>query len=177
MRLIESFEAKELKKRPFVIKLADFLTSVFGSITFFLINAGFFTFWILINLGKIPAITPFDPYPFILLTMIVSLEAIFLSIIVLMSQNRQSFISTIREEMDMQVNLIAEREITKVLEILQKLAKAQKIKLDDPELDEMLKQTDVSYIERSLEKQLESSQITPKEVIKKVESVLIPSKN
>lgn len=77
----------------------------------------------------------------------------------------------------MQVNLIAEREITKVLEILQKLAQAQKIKLNDPELDEMLKRTDVSYIERSLEKQLESSQITPKEVIKKVESVLIPSKN
>jgi len=177
MRLIESFEARKLKKRPFVIKLADFLTSVFGSITFFLLNATLFTFWILANLGKIPAITPFDPYPFILLTMIVSLEAIFLSIIVLMSQNRQSFISTIREEMDMQVNLIAEREITKVLEILQKLAQAQKIKLNDPELDEMLKRTDVSYIERSLEKQLESSQITPKEVIKKVESVLIPSKN
>lgn len=147
-KVFQSFEAKELKKRPFVIKIADYLTSVFGSLTFLLFNVVLFTFWLLGN---------FDPFPYPILTMIVSLEAIFLSIIVLMSQNRQSHVSTIREEMDMQVNLISEREITKILQILTKLAEKQGIKFEDKELTEMLKEIEVSYIERKLEEQLTSS--------------------
>ena len=81
-RVFKSFEAKELRKRPFVIKIADYLTSAFGSISFVVVNVIFFTLWTLF--------ATFDPFPYTLLTTIVSLEAIFLSIIVLMSQQRQS---------------------------------------------------------------------------------------
>lgn len=154
MNIIKSFEAKELKKRPLAIRLADGLTSLFGGISFFVINLIFFTAWILINTNKIPQIAVFDPYPFTLLTSIVSLEAIILSIIVLMSAQRQSYISTLREELNMQVNLIAEKEITKILVLLKELHKKHNSDFNDPELEEMIKGTDISYIERKLQDQI-----------------------
>ncbi len=153
-KIVESLEAKEQRNRPLSIKIADWLTSSFGSIWFFVGNILFFAVWIGINNGYVQGIPVFDPFPYILLTMTVSLEAIFLSIIVLMSQSRQSYVSTLREELDMQVNLISEREITKTLEILQVIMEHMKIKINDPELTEMIKQTDISYIERQLETQL-----------------------
>lgn len=152
--LIEGFEAEELKKRSWSVRLADKLTSTFGSFAFLTLNLTFFLFWIVINIGWIPNIPVFDPFPFNLLTMAVSLEAIILTLIVLMSQNRQSFISSLREEIDMQVNLTAEREITKILQIIGRLAQKQGIKIDDKDYEEMIKDIEVSYIERKLERQL-----------------------
>ena len=109
------------------------------------------------NLGYVSQIPIFDPYPFILLTMVVSLEAIFLSIIVLMSQNKQSQISTLREELDMQVNLIAEREITMTLKILKLMANKMKLRIKNEELEEMIEETDISYIQREIQEQLEKT--------------------
>lgn len=152
--LIRSYESKALKKRSLAVRFADNLTSFFGSITFLTANVVVFGAWIIINTGKIPFIKPFDPYPFILLITMVSLEAIVLTVIVLMSQNRQSLISSLREEMGIQVDLIAEREITKVLQLLKEYLKVRGVKIDDPELESMLKGVDASYIERKLEAQL-----------------------
>jgi uncharacterized membrane protein len=156
-KIIQSFEAKELKKRSWSVRLADDLTSTFGSFSFLTINVAFFIFWILANTGNIPTITPFDQFPFPLMTTIVSLEAIILTLIVLMSQNRQSFISNLREEIDMQVNLMSEQEITKILQLLVKIAEKQGIKLSDKDLTEMLKGIEVSYIERKIEEQIATS--------------------
>ncbi|OGM56108.1 hypothetical protein A3E46_01470 [Candidatus Woesebacteria bacterium RIFCSPHIGHO2_12_FULL_46_16] len=184
-QIIESFEAKALKKRPFTIRIADWLTSSFGSIAFLLANLVFFSAWILINTGRVPSVPVFDPFPFILLTMAVSLEAIMLAIVVLMSQNRQSYISTLREELDMQVNLISEREITKVLKLLKEIRnKLAQEEIADPELEEMIKRVDTSYIERQLEEQLSiKSNSIAKEVVKplsrvteKVEKTILPNK-
>ena len=117
-------------------------------------NGVFFAAWILVNQGYMrPAIEPFDEFPFILLTMVLSVEAIMLTVIVLMSQNRQSYISSVRDELILQTNLIAERELTKVLELLAGVKNAH-----DPELEAMLKTTDISYIERKLEEQLQPQQ-------------------
>jgi len=156
-KIIQSFEAKELKKRSWSVRLADDLTSTFGSFSFLTINVLFFIFWILINIGYIPNVSIFDPFPFPLMTTIVSLEAIVLTLIVLMSQNRQSFISNLREEIDMQVNLTSEREITKILQVLVKIADKQGIKLQDKDIEEMLKEIEVSYLERKLEEQIATS--------------------
>ena len=156
-QIIESFEKRVREKRPISIKIADILTTSFGTIVFFVFNVILFTFWILANLGKIPAVSIFDPYPFILLTTAVSLEAIFLSIIVLISQNRQSQINTLREELDLQVNLISEKEITKLLKLVKLMLEKSGNKIEDPELEEMLKEADTSYIERKL-----ADQLTPK---------------
>ena len=154
-RLIKSFEAKALQKRSFLIKVADSFTHHFGSFTFLVINIIFFTIWIAANLGLIPGIAIFDPFPFILLTMTVSLEAIILTIIVLMSQNRQGHIASLREELDLYVNLLAEKEISKALKLLVALHEHHQIKsATDPELQSMLKDIDTSYIERKLEEQI-----------------------
>jgi uncharacterized membrane protein len=94
-------------------------------LAFVYFHAVWFGLWVMLNLGLIhvPHITEFDPYPFGLLTMIVSLEAIFLSTFVLISQNRLSEASEKRAELDLQVNLLAEQKATKVLEMLDQMAK------------------------------------------------------
>ena len=172
--IVQSFEAKELKKRPFIIKAADRFTTFFGSVWFLSFNILLFTFWIIANLGLISGIKIFDEFPFFFLTTGVSLEAIILTIIVLVSQQRQSQVGKIREELDMQVNKIAEREITKSLFILKKIAEKQGIDLtNDKELDEMLKGIEVSYIERKLEEQLNGKQQNIiREVVEEVEKKL-----
>ena len=157
-KIIQSFEAKALKNRSFAVRFADHLTSFFGSIWFLVLNLAVFVTWIAGNSGKIPGFPIFDPYPFVLMTTGVSLEAIILTTVVLMSQNRQSFINSLREEIDMQVNIISEREITKSLVLLKKLLDERGIKIDDAELEEMIKQIDTSYIERALERQLTQKQ-------------------
>lgn len=173
--VVQSFEAKELKKRSWSVRLADDLTSTFGSFSFLTFNTLFFVFWIMMNTGKIPGISILDHFPFPLMTTIVSLEAIILTLIVLMSQNRQSFISNLREEIDMQVNIASEREITKILQILVKVADKQGIKLDDKDLAEMLKNIEVSYLERKLEEQLSEKKPNPlQKVVDKVTYSLEP---
>jgi uncharacterized membrane protein len=160
-RIIKSFEADQLKDRSLIIKTVDWATGVFGSIKFLIFNAILFGTWIAINTGQVKEIPIFDPYPFILLTMAVSLEAIFLSIIVLMSQNKQSQISTLREELDMQVNLIAEREITMSLKVLKKIAEKLGVEINDHEFKEMTDETDVSFIQTEIQEQIDKMNKPP----------------
>jgi len=97
--------------RTFGERLSDFLTMVAGDIRFVYFNFLWFAIWMTINLGFIPNVEPFDPFPFGLLTMIVSLEAIFLSLFVLISQNRQAARDKIRNDIEYDVNIKAELEI------------------------------------------------------------------
>ena len=158
-QIIKSFEAKALKKRALIFRLADLLTKYFGTPQFLIYNLAIFVVWIGFNSRLIPGIEPFDPFPFILLTMTVSLEAIVLTIIVLMSQNRQSIIATLRDELQLQVNLITERELTKALQLLVDLHEHHKVdRPNDPELNMMLKSINTSYIEKKLEEQLATDQ-------------------
>ena len=102
---IQSLKKKiNLRRKP-AEKIADFMTNAFGTVLFLVINAAWFILWIGVNVGLIPGLPVFDPFPFGLLTMIVSLEAIFLSVIVLISQNRQAQIAELREEIELIKNL------------------------------------------------------------------------
>lgn len=161
-QIIRSFEAKALKKRPRHERFADTLTVYIGSMSFLILNLVLFTLWIVANIGVIPGFTPFDPFPFVLLITAVSIEAIILTTIVLMTQNRQSLISSLRNEIDLQVNLLVEREVTKILKLLVDLHKHLGVKSpEDPELEKMLKVTNISYIQRKLEEQLAAEQPKP----------------
>jgi uncharacterized membrane protein len=102
-------------------RIADVIAEFSGSIPFLVLNAAFFAIWLLVN--AIPSLA-FDPYPFGLLTMIVSLEAIFLSIFVLVSQNRQSDKDRIRNELDYQVNLKAELGVSILLQKTDSIAES-----------------------------------------------------
>ncbi len=98
-------------------RLADVITNFSGRISFVYFHIGWFGLWIAINLG-IPGIPIFDPFPFGLLTMIVSLEAIFLATFVLISQNRISAEADRRADLDLQIGLLAEHELTHALKML-----------------------------------------------------------
>lgn len=102
-------------------RIADWLTDAFGTLEFFLGNAALFIFWIVVNVGGVPGVPIFDPFPFNFLTMFVSLEAIFLSVIVLISQSRAAKIDDLREQLDYEVNVKAEKEILKILRKLDRI--------------------------------------------------------
>ncbi len=155
-KVIKSFKARADAKRTGPEKFADWLTAKFGSVLFLGLNATWFSVWILINVGWVPVVEPFDPFPFGLLTMIVSLEAIFLAIIVLVSQNREARIGELREEIELQISTISEGEVTKLIKLVAILLEKQGVNLDnDPELQKMLKPVDNDQIERQLEKELD----------------------
>lgn len=152
---IRSFKAKANKKRSISDKVADLMTASFGTVLFLILNMIFFTGWVLWNTGKIPGMTPIDPFPFGLLTMVVSLEAIFLAIIVLISQNREARVAELREEVELYINTYAENEITKAMYLLTLLLEKNGIDLSkDQDLQDMLQNVDSNVIERELEKQL-----------------------
>jgi CRP/FNR family transcriptional regulator, cyclic AMP receptor protein len=92
-------------------RIADWLTHMASSIPFAYGNALLFFVWIVLNTSIIPGLRPFDPFPFGLLTMAVSLEAIFLSLFVLISQSRQAARDQIRNDIEYEVNIRAEQEI------------------------------------------------------------------
>lgn len=153
--LIQSFKLKADEKRTASEKFADWMTENVGSMKFLTLNVIWFAVWIMLNLGMIPGVVPFDPFPFGLLTMIVSLEAIILAIFVLISQNRAEKIDEIRQEVDLQVDMITEEEITKLLKLVTLLLAKQGIDLsDDAELQEMLTPTNVGKLESILEQQI-----------------------
>jgi CRP/FNR family transcriptional regulator, cyclic AMP receptor protein len=100
-------------KRTRVMKVADWISDFSGSLPFLFIHIGIFFVWIVLNIGPLAhtSIGGFDPFPFGLLTMVVSLEAIILSVFVLLSQNRQVARDRVRNDIEYQVNLKAELEI------------------------------------------------------------------
>lgn len=156
-KAIKSFKAKANAKRTAPEKFADLLTSKFGSIAFLSLNATWFTVWILINVGWVPGLEPFDPFPFGLLTMVVSLEAIFLAIIVLVSQNREARVGELREEIELQISTVSESEVTKLIQMVSILLEKQGVKTDeDPELQKMLKPINNAVMERELKKELDT---------------------
>lgn len=154
-KIFRSIKAKADAKRTKLEKMADWMTAKFGSSGFLWLNAIFFIVWVLINTNQIKWIEMFDPFPFSLLTMIVSLEAIFLAIFVLISQNRTVKIDDLREETSLQLSLIAQKENIKLLKMMALLLEKQGIDLSqDPELQKMLRPLSEEEIERRLEKEI-----------------------
>jgi len=113
--------------------------------------------WLIWNSGLFN-VPQFDPFPYGLLTMIVSLEAIFLSIFVLMSQGRESRIAELREELTLQVNLRVEEEVTKTLHLVAGLYTRLGFTMGhDPDLKEMLQPLDPRKMEAEVTEQIEDA--------------------
>lgn len=150
-KIIKSFKCRYNADQKWYDRFADFMTVKFGTIWFFTLNLLWFLIWVIWNADFIPGLPKFDPYPHNFLTMIVSLEAIFLSIIVLISQNRQSNIADMRDEIDFNINVRAEQEITKILNLVDRIdRKLTPDIIDDQELLEMEQNTDLDEIERQI---------------------------
>jgi len=130
IRLEEATKAKQSR----FDKIADGVTRVCGSMSFVAIHVVWYVAWISANLA-LPADRRWDPFPFSFLTLTVSLEAIFLSVFILISQNRQSALSERRAQLDLQVNLLSEQENTKMLELLEKIGRQVGVDLsNDPDV-------------------------------------------
>jgi uncharacterized membrane protein len=97
-----------------------------------------FAAWLILNI--IPGIDHFDPFPFTFLTLVVSLEAIFLSTFILISQNLEMRLSERRNQLDLQINLLTEQENTKMLTILERIAERVGAKTDDDPSLQVLEQ-------------------------------------
>ena len=121
---ISEMQRKDVAERKPKERFSDLITHFSGSMVFVSIHVIWFGLWILLNVNLIhlPYVSEFDPFPFGLLTMIVSLEAIFLSTFVLISQNRMAALSEKRAELDLQVNMLAEQKAAKTLELLEHVA-------------------------------------------------------
>lgn len=117
--LVERSRESELK-RSREQRLADFITHFAGSMRFVYIHLLIYGLWIFVNLGWIPG-PKFDP-TFVVLAMVASVEAIFLSTFILISQNRMSQLAERRAELDLQISLLAEHEITRLLTLVADIA-------------------------------------------------------
>jgi uncharacterized membrane protein len=156
-RAMRALKAGHAADRGIMERFADALTRAASSTWFFNLHVVWFVVWIGWNMGLF-GLTPFDPFPFGLLTMVVSLEAIFLSMFVLMAQSRESAIAELREELTLQVNLRVEQEVTKTLQLVAGLYTRMGFQVaEDPELQEMLKPLDSDKIERELLAQIHNS--------------------
>jgi len=153
---IKSMKARMDANRSWSDRVADRINAGFGSMGFFSFHVLFFTSWVVLNMGYIPGFEAFDPYPFGFLTMVVSLEAIFLSIFVLISQNRASKIADVREEVDLQINVQAEHEITRMINMLDEIHdKLGLVEEDSRELKRMKKNTNLGAIEKQVLEEIE----------------------
>ena len=116
-------ERQFLEERTVTERIGDAIGSFAGSMKFVVIHVVVFAAWFLIN-GKIIGFIPaFDPYPFILLSMAVSVEAVLLSTFVLMKQNRMAKRADIRNMLNLQIDLLAEKESTKNLQLLRSICR------------------------------------------------------
>jgi uncharacterized membrane protein len=152
-----AIKAQHASNRSQMEVIADRMIGFASSTPFLVIHALIFIGWIWWNL-PFSHMPKFDPYPYGMLTTIVSLEAIFLSIFVLMTQSRESRIGELREELTLQVNLRMEEEITKTLHLVAGLySRLGLVLADDPELKAMLEPLDPKKIENDLTDQIAAS--------------------
>ena len=103
-------------------RVSDAITRFAGSMTFVVIHAIAYGAWLAINLGAVPGVAPFDP-SFVVLAMEASVEAIFLSTFVLISQNRMMGAAAKQSDLDLQINLLAEHELTRLVALVDAMAR------------------------------------------------------
>jgi uncharacterized membrane protein len=142
---------REEKTKTGEEKIADAVTRFTGSMTFVYIHLVIFGIWIVWNLGYL-GLTPFDP-SFVILAMEASVEAIFLSTFVLISQNRMNVQSDKRADLDLQVSLLTEHEVTRLINMVDAIAKKLNIEeADHPEIDELSRDVRPEEVLETMEK-------------------------
>jgi uncharacterized membrane protein len=151
-------EERALAKRTLSARLGDVIATHAGRMWFIVAHLVWFGLWIGLN-AEDKGRFGFDPFPFALLTMIVSLESIFLSLFILMSQNRSGLQADRRNHLDLQINLLAEDENTKMIQMLQALCEHHGLQIGkDPEITAMAQRTEVSEVIKDLSKNLPSQE-------------------
>jgi uncharacterized membrane protein len=142
---------QEEKEKTVEEHIADSVTRFTGSMLFVYIHLVLFGIWIIWNVGWL-GIKPFDP-SFVVLAMFASVEAIFLSTFVLISQNRMNAQADKRADLDLQVSLLAEHEVTRLITLVTAIAKKMEIQeAYDPEIEELSKDVQPEKVLDTMEK-------------------------
>lgn len=150
---VAKLEQDFLERRTMVDRIGDAVGAFVGTMTFVILHLTWFAVWILINTRVIPGIPPFDPYPFMFLSMTVSMEAVILTTFVLMKQNRMSKRADHRDQLNLQIDLLAEKEVTKILQMLRTVCDHMGLQeaADEPEVKELSENTAVESLARELQ--------------------------
>ena len=155
IRTIAELEESSEAERSFKDRIADVIGGFSGSMSFVGLHVAWFALWFLINTKVLPIVKPFDPYPFILLAMIVSVEGVLLSTFVLMKQNRMQQKSDNRDHLNLQIDLLSEKELTKALQLLRAVCRKLEIpEGGDVELEEMATTTSVDKLAEDIQRGL-----------------------
>lgn len=149
-------------------RIAEKIANFCGSMTFVWIHVVAFGSWILIN--SLPGINHFDGFPFTFLTLVVSLEAIFLSTFILISQNQETRLTERRNHLDLQINLLTEQENTKMLQMLKKISEKLNIEIEDDPTVQILEQA--TRPEKLVEQIMQATEQSDEIQEKKNESIL-----
>jgi len=157
-------EEAALANRSRADRMAAFIATFCGSMPFVWLHAAAFACWIALNTW--PGLAHWDPYPFTFLTLVVSLEAIFLASFILISQNYELRISDRRNQLDLQINLLTEQENTKMIQMLERIAKKVGVDAVDPELHILKETTDPEKLVAQIE-QAQSEETPAPEAPKK----------
>lgn len=143
---IAAIEESARAERGVGERLAEAVTRFCGSMTFVYLHVVWFGTWIGLN----SLFDLFDPFPFTFLTLVVSLEAIFLSTFILITQNQETRLTERRNHLDLQINLLAEQESTKTLELVQMIARKLGVACDDPTTEALLEPIDPDHLVRQI---------------------------
>jgi uncharacterized membrane protein len=153
VQAIKRWERAVLRARSKADQISDWIACTAGSGPVLVLHVVWFGAWVTLNAGGLRGIRPFDPFPFPFLTMTVSLEAIFLALFVLASQNRLSRQADKRSHLDLQIDLLAEREMTAVLQLLQDIARHLDVEttVTPEQLRDLMKKTNVRRLTDRME--------------------------
>ena len=152
---IVRLEQESVRGRSLGERLSDSFTRVMGSMSFVVFHLLLFAVWFVVNLGWTP-LPPFDPFPFGILTLIVSAEGVLLAIFVLVSQNRMSRQANQRAHLNLQISLLAEQETTKLLQKIQGVLDHLGIEQTarDQEVQQLSQETHVETLVSELQRSL-----------------------
>jgi uncharacterized membrane protein len=150
---IAALERAALHERSRLDRVTDVVTSAVGSALFLVVHVVWFGVWMIVNLVREH---PFDPFPFGFLILLVSLEAIFLTGMVLMTQNRMTRQADKRAHLDLQVNLLAEQELTAILQMLNALCERMGVAVPtrNTRVEQLIKDTDIHKLASALDREL-----------------------
>lgn len=157
VRTIVALEQAALRERTAADRVIDAITAFCGSLKFVAFHVVFFGLWIGVNLSPVESLR-FDPFPFGLLTMWVSMEAIFLATFILITQNRQARLADRRNHLDLQFTMLAEQEVTKVLEMVEAIYRRLRLGQPDPEIDALKQATDPETVAEHIDYQVEQQE-------------------
>jgi uncharacterized membrane protein len=149
-------EEQALEQRSSAERFADAVGIFAGSPLFILLHLTFLAAWLFVNTGELSWIRPFDPYPFSLFAMIVAVEAVILSSFILMRQNRMMRRGEHRDHLNLQITLLAEKEITKVMQMVRAICGKMGLAniVADKEIRELSQNTSVESLSQTLEERL-----------------------